>query len=385
MTVSTNPQPRIAVSPARDKAQVTASFDPDAFAAASGREEQWRYTPLRRIAALFEPLDDVAGADVVVAAPDPALAGFDLAQGSIELGEWLLPVDRPSALAWSLAPAVTAVTVPPDTAVAEPIVVSIAGRTSSYQKLRITVESDAAATVIIDCRGGGTHAVNIEIETGPRARLEFAVIQGWDSGAVALSRIHTHVGRDASVKQIVATFGGDVVRVVSTVDYDGPGGSAQLLGVTLTGATEHHEHRLFVDHGPPNCSSSVLYKGALAGSGAHSVWVGDVLIRDSAVGTNTYEINRNLLLTGGTRADSIPNLEIETGDVARAGHASATGRFDEEQLFYLRSRGIPETVARELVVRGFLGEVLTQIPDAAMLSRLWEQIERRLADRGQSE
>ncbi len=384
MPTTISPQPRVAVSPARDKAQVVASFDPEAFAAASGREEQWRYTPLRRIRALFEPLDEVAGADVSVTASDPELAGFGLAQGPIEIGQWLLPTDRPSALAWSLAPEITAVTVPPDTTVDEPIVVSIQGRTSSYQKLRITVESDSSATVIIDCRGSGVHAQNVEVETGPRSNLELALIAGWDRDAVALSRVHTHVGRDASVKQVVATFGGDVVRTVSTVDYDGPGGSAQLLGVAFTGAAQHHEHRLFVDHAQPRCRSSVLYKSALAGSGAHGVWVGDVLIRGSAIGTDTYEINRNLVLTPGARADSVPNLEIETGDVARAGHASATGRFDDEQLFYLRSRGIPEQAARELVVRGFLGEVLAQLPSEALRARVWAEVEARLVASGGS-
>ena len=108
----------------------------------------------------------------------------------------------------------------------------------------------------------------------------------------------------------------------------------------------------------PHCRSRVTYKGALQGEGAHTVWVGDVLIRAAAEGTDTYELNRNLVLTDGARADSVPNLEIETGEIVGAGHASATGRFDDEQLFYLQARGIPDDEARRLVVRGFFAEVI---------------------------
>ena len=105
----------------------------------------------------------------------------------------------------------------------------------------------------------------------------------------------------------------------------------------------------------------MTYKGALQGAGARSVWIGDVLIGNAATGTDSYEQNRNLVLTDGTRADSVPNLEIETGDIAGAGHASATGRFDDEQLFYLQARGIREDEARRLVVRGFLTEIVQKI------------------------
>ena len=108
----------------------------------------------------------------------------------------------------------------------------------------------------------------------------------------------------------------------------------------------------------PTPRGDVLYKGALQGAGARSVWIGDVLIGPDAVGTDSYEANRNLVLTDGARADSIPNLEIETGDIRGAGHASATGRFDDEQLFYLQARGISEDEARRLVVIGFLTEIV---------------------------
>ena len=122
----------------------------------------------------------------------------------------------------------------------------------------------------------------------------------------------------------------------------------------------------------------MTYKGALQGDGAHTVWVGDVLIQAHAEGTDTYELNRNLVLTDGARADSVPNLEIETGEIEGAGHASATGRFDDEQLFYLMARGIPETEARRLVVRGFFAELIQQIGVPEVEARLIAAIEAEL-------
>jgi Fe-S cluster assembly protein SufD len=109
------------------------------------------------------------------------------------------------------------------------------------------------------------------------------------------------------------------------------------------------------------------------------VWIGDVRIRPAAIGTSTFETNRNLLLSDGARADSVPNLEIETGEIAGAGHASATGRFDDLQLFYLRSRGIPEAEARRLVVRGFFADVVSRLGLPAVEDRLMASIDDRLS------
>jgi Fe-S cluster assembly protein SufD len=128
--------------------------------------------------------------------------------------------------------------------------------------------------------------------------------------------------------------------------------------------------------------SDVAYKGALQGAGAHTVWVGDVLIRESATGTDSYELNRNLLLTAGARADSVPNLEIETGKIEGAGHASASGRFDDEQLFYLMARGLSESDARRLVVRGFLSEIIQKIGVPEIEQRLIAAIELELEKAG---
>jgi Fe-S cluster assembly protein SufD len=174
------------------------------------------------------------------------------------------------------------------------------------------------------------------------------------------------------------SFGGDLVRMSTSVAYDGPGGTAELLGLYFADAGQHLEHRLFIDHNAPRTRSNVDYKGALQGHGAHAVWIGDVLIRKVAEGIETYESNRNLVLTDGCQADSVPNLEIETGEIVGAGHASTTGRFDDQQLFYLQSRGIPEEEARRLVVHGFFADIIKKIGVPQMEARLLETVEAEL-------
>jgi len=195
---------------------------------------------------------------------------------------------------------------------------------------------------------------------------------------VHVSEQHLKLGRDAALRHTVITLGGDLVRVSPTATFADKGGDVEMLGVYFADQGQHQEHRLFVDHAVPNCKSRVMYKGALQGEGAHTVWIGDVLIRAAAEATDTYELNRNLVLTPGARADSVPNLEIETGEIEGAGHASATGRFDDEQLFYLQSRGIAEEAARRLVVRGFFHEILVKIDVPEVRERLEAAIEAEL-------
>ena len=184
--------------------------------------------------------------------------------------------------------------------------------------------------------------------------------------------------KDASVTHVVVTLSGEVVRVNPQTQLIGTGSEVNMLGLYFADAGEHLEQQVYVHHVGPQTKSRVNYKGALQGQGARTVWIGDVLIGQEAVATDSYEQNRNLILTDGTRADSIPNLEIKTGDIAGAGHASATGRFDDEQLFYLQARGISEEQARQLVVRGFLNEIVQQIDVPAVAERIQRALDAEL-------
>jgi Fe-S cluster assembly protein SufD len=246
--------------------------------------------------------------------------------------------------------------------------------------LLVVAEPYAEAVVVVDHRGSAVLADNVELVLAEGAHLTFVSVQDWADDAVHASHHHIRVGRDATVKHVAVSFGGDLVRLSTSVDYDATGGDAELIGLYFADAGQHLEHRLFVDHGTPRCRSNVVYKGALQGTDAHTVWIGDVLIRPAAVGIETFELNRNLVLTEGARADSVPNLEIETGEIVGAGHASATGRFDDEQLFYLQSRGIPADLARRLVVRGFFASLINKIEVPELRERLIGHVERELEE-----
>jgi Fe-S cluster assembly protein SufD len=359
-----------------------ASFDLDEHPIPSGREEAWRFTPLRRLGGLHDGTAAAAegGVELIVDTVEDVTVE-QVPPTDPRLGGVGAPDDRVEAQVIAAADDVLLISVPRESVGGEPIHVSLRGSGvagASYSRIVLDVGSFAEAVVVLDHVGAGTHGTMLEVVIGDGARLSLVSIHDWDDDAIHVGRQRFHVGRDARLTAFNATLGGDLVRIYSSVTYAGPGGDAELLGVFFADAGQHLEHRLFIDHEAPNCRSSVAYKGALQGDRARSIWVGDVLIRAAAVGTDTYEINRNLLLTDGARADSIPNLEIETGEIVGAGHASATGRFDDEQLFYLQSRGIPEDEARRLVVRGFFADVINKIGIPEVRDRLLAQVEQEL-------
>ncbi|CQD12868.1 feS assembly protein SufD [Mycobacterium lentiflavum] len=372
---------------AANKGGLFASFDVDAFEVPSGRDEIWRFTPLRRLRGLHDGSAVANGKAQVSVAEQPGAQTEIVRRGDERLGQGGVPADRVAAQAFSSFNSATVVTVARDTEVAKPIEITITGPGEgavAYGHLQIRVEELARAIVVIDLRGSGTYADNVEIIVGDAAALGVIWIADWADDMVHVSAHHARLGKDSVLGHVNVTLGGDLVRTSTTVRFTAPGGDAQLLGTYFADDGQHFESRLLVDHAHPNCRSDVLYKGALQAdpeSGrpdAHTVWVGDVLIRAEATGTDTFETNRNLLLTDGARADSVPNLEIETGEIVGAGHASATGRFDDEQLFYLQARGIPEDQARRLIVRGFFGEIIQKIAVASVRDRLTEAIEHEL-------
>jgi Fe-S cluster assembly protein SufD len=292
------------------------------------------------------------------------------------------PADRVSATAFASYEEALVVTVPPGAEETTPTVISVRGDDASgaaFAHTRISLGANARAVVVVDHHGSATYADNVEIVVGDGAALTLVSVQDWADDAVHLSHHQATLGRDARLQHATVTLGGDVVRIAPAVRYAGPGGDAELLGAYFADAGQHLEHRLFVDHAQPNCRSRVDYKGALQGEAAHTVWIGDVLIQPEATGTDTYERNRNLLLTDGARADSVPNLEILTGEVVGAGHASASGRLEDHHLFYLMARGIPEDEARRLVIRGFFAELIAKIAVPELRDRIADAIEAELA------
>jgi Fe-S cluster assembly protein SufD len=378
-SVAVNVTPSTPKKPADARTAQVHSTDPDAFARITGREEEWRFTPLARLHGLHDGTAVVDGkVDITVDAPDTVRVE-QIGPDHALVGSVLVPADRSAAYAMRDFSCGTLVTVPRDTVVEQPVTIDVRGTGgTAYGHVVVDVEPFAHAVVVLAHSGTGRYSASVEVRVGDSASLTLVSLQEWEPDAVHLGAQAARVGRDARYRSIVVTLGGDLVRLVPTVSYDGPGGDAELLGLSFADAAQHLEHRLRVDHAVPHCKSRVTYKSALQGDRAHTVWIGDVVIRAAAVGTDTYELNRNLLLTPEARADSVPNLEIETGEIAGAGHASATGRFDDEQLFYLQARGIPADVARRMVVRGFFADVLSQIGIPALEERLLGAVEAEL-------
>ncbi len=357
------------------------SYDLADHPAPTGREEIWRFTPLKRLRGILEGEASDAHLEWESTLPEGVTLSEISAAEAVELGE-LAPGDRPAALAVAKAGGAVLIDVPADHAGGEPVWLRLTGSSVDdlvWGHLVLRIGNHADVTIVVEHTGSARYCATTSVLVGDGAKVNVLTLQDWDDDAVHLGRDGIRVGRDAFVRHTAISFGGDLVRMHANVEYDGPGGEAELLGLYFADAGQHIEHRLFADHTAPQTKSHVLYKGALQGQGAHTVWVGNVLIRKIAEGIETYEENRNLVLTDGCQADSVPNLEIETGEIKGAGHASATAPFDDEQLFYLRSRGVSEKEAQRLVVHGFFNDLIRKVGVPELEDKLMTTVEDELA------
>ncbi|GAA4481841.1 Fe-S cluster assembly protein SufD [Microbacterium panaciterrae] len=366
--------------PVQTRSERLHSFDPAEFGAPTGREVNWKHTPVARLTPLFEIAG--SGAGVAVEISDESFLRPALGFGDAPRGEVFRPEDVVAAVAWQGTAEATHLAIPAGDEITEPIFVRLTGQDAGIradEHLVIEAGVNSSATVVLQHTGAAQLAQNVEILVRDAAKLTLVTVQQWQDDAIHASSHQARIDRDAHLTHIVVSFGGGVVRVNPTVELAGAGSEARLYGLSYADAGQHLESQVFLHHKGAHTTGDVLYKGALQGAGAHSVWIGDVLIGPDATGTDSYEANRNLVLTEGARADSIPNLEIETGDILGAGHASATGRFDDEQLFYLQSRGIDEQEARRLVVLGFLSDIVQRVRIPALEEELLQAIEVELA------
>jgi Fe-S cluster assembly protein SufD len=357
---------------------------PTNYLAPTGREEAWRFTPLKRLGGLHDSSVSVEPR-ISIELVGSSRPGFTITSAkSSDLPPRSTTDDAVIQRVRSSVEEVTHLLIAKEAVVSEPIVLK--RRTSGkneFSRTIITAGAHSKATVVVENSGSASLGEEIEIKLEAGANLTFITLQEWNESTIHLGRHHVIIGRDAQFNSITITIGGSLVRLLPTVEYSDQGGSAELLGLYFATDGQHLEHRVHVEHGIPNAKSRVNYKGVLAGNQARTVWIGDVFIRGNAEGTDTYELNKNLLLTDGARADSVPNLEIETGEIVGAGHASTTGRFDDEQLFYLMSRGIPMADARRLVIRGFFAEIIAKIGIEEIEERLMSRIDSELAKVGQ--
>jgi Fe-S cluster assembly protein SufD len=376
------PAPAGAVDAVASHLHPPGSYDPADHEVPTAREEIWRFTPIKRLRGVHDDADlsgHSYGIDVDV---DPVVtAELTSSDDPVKGSSGYVPSDRVSARAWKHADGVFKVVVPKEAVLDKPSIITIRGtdvEKAAAGHLVVQAGPYSQSTVVVRYEGSATWVDNVEVVLGEGARLTFVSVHDWADDAVQLSHQHSHIGRDATLKHVAVAFGGELVRINTSVDYDGPGGDVDMLGIYFADSDQHLEHRLFVDQNQPRTRSNVDYRGALQGEGARTVWIGDVLIRKAAEGIDTYESNRNLVLTDGCRAISVPNLEIETGEIEGAGHASTTGRFDDLQLFYLQSRGIPEDEARRLVVHGFFADIIKRIGVPQIEQELLAAVESEL-------
>ena len=365
------------VVPVQTRSERFRSVNVDDFAQVTGREHEWKLSPVATFADLTG--GELDGSRLEIETSDAA--GIEVSwvgRGDARIGRAGIPEERAAANAWSSFDEALLIAVSGEDE--KVVAVTRTGLGAAPRAAHTIIEAAPNSRGLVVLRGIGDARLseNVEIIVGEGALLTVVALQEWSDDAVHLASHFARLDRDAFLKHIVVSLGGKVVRVNPSTHLAEQGSDIEALGLYFADAGQHLEQQVFVHHDAPHTRSRVTYKGALQGQGARTVWIGDVLIGNAAVGTDSYEQNRNLVLTDGTRADSVPNLEIETGDIAGAGHASATGRFDDEQLFYLMARGIREDEARRLVVRGFLLEIVQKIGSPDLEERLTAAIEAEL-------
>jgi Fe-S cluster assembly protein SufD len=406
-----------------EEARQAADENLTSLPALTGREEDWRFTPPADLALLGpEPEGPTPvgrgrsrGRDALLGSPTgeraaylrlddgrpavPELSrlpeGVIVAELGAALGEHEALVrerlyglvgfeDRPGALNAARWDGGAFVHVPRGVEVELPVEALLtasgaAGRV--FGRTLVVVEEGAKATVI-DRYGSPDFGapVNassvVELYVGQGAELEHLSVIGWGAGVRHHALLRARVDRDARARSVVVTLGGDVVRVEPTMVCSGPGCDARALGLYFAGGEQHFEHRVVARHEAPQAYSNLLYKGAIQDQ-AHTVFFGNLVVPPGAPGTDAYQTNRNLVLNDGARADTIPFLEIATAEV-KCSHAGAVGRVDDEHLFYLRSRGVPEAAAKRLIVMGFLQEVLEQVSLGELRTELEDAVREKL-------
>ena len=247
---------------------------------------------------------------------------------------------------------------------------------------RLVVEAGEASQATVLDHLASTEEVRslvvpvVQLDVAAAANLSYLNVQELGPLMWQIAYQASQVGRDATLHSALAALGGDYARVRADSRLAGQGGTSNLLAVYFGDGSQTHDFRTMQDHDAPKTTSDLLFKGAVEDR-AHSVYTGLIRVRKGAAGTNAFQTNRNLVLTQGAHADSVPNLEIEENDVS-CSHASAVGPIDEEQRYYLEARGIPTDVANRLIVLGFFDEIIERTPVAGLRARLRRAVAAKL-------
>jgi Fe-S cluster assembly protein SufD len=355
------------------------------------REEDWRYvdvpgeltdlalpesagSPASVSHAALDAFTDTAGSALVIDGHTVQVDGdlspiADAAPGLSALEPAVVPVDldRFAAAHHAFGGDGVFVHVPAGATVDRPFMVEFQAVTAgsvSFPRLAVVAEQGARAEVVVVQRSAdglqATVVPHIEVVAGDDARVGITTVQDWGDATVAVAQHRMRAERDAFVGLSEVGTGAKSARLHLTIDLAGRGADARVLGVSFGAAEQTLDYRAFVNHQAPNTTSEMFLKGAV-GDTARFVFTGLIRIEPEGQRTNAHQTNRNLVLSEGAEAHSVPNLEILANDV-RCGHGSAVGPLDEEQRYYLMSRGLDRARADRLQVKGFFEEVLTRFP-----------------------
>lgn len=360
--------------------------------------EEWRYSPIGSLSLdAFTPAPSPAGVEVPtlgeVAATIVLVDGFLLEASTLPDGVTLATLDDTALDANSsyfdvvhagLTPARLVLTVEAGRTVETPIVVlsdltGVDGRLSAPH-LEVRVGRGADVSLIEVTRGGAATLTlaSTSVILDDAARLRHVALQSSDLQAWYLARQVVTIGRDASFTSCTVGVGAAYDRLETEVTVTGSGGSSTLRNLYVGTGDQVHDVRTLQDHAAPHTTSDLLCTGAVADS-AHSVFTGTIRIRNGAIRSNAAQTNHNLVLGEHARADSVPNLDILENDVS-CSHGSTVGPVDEDQRYYLESRGVEPAVAERLLIAGFFADAVAALPVEAARSLVEDALGARLAD-----
>jgi Fe-S cluster assembly protein SufD len=251
-----------------------------------------------------------------------------------------------------------------------------------FSHILVWLEEGASLTYVheaashTEAEGQSLHAGLVEIHVGPEANLRFVELQNWGEHVWNFSHERVKVGRDANLDWVFGAIGSHLTKNFSDLDLVEQGAQGRMSGFYFTDGIQHLDHDTQQNHLARNTTSDLLFKGALTGH-SRSVWQGMIYVAPGAQKTDGYQANRNLVLSKHARADSIPGLEILADDV-RCTHGATVGKVDAEQVFYLRSRGIPPKEAERLIVEGFFDPIMQRIPFEGVRNRFQTAIEEKM-------
>lgn len=370
----------------------------------TSKDEAWKYVELDldldALALAEGPGDPLPADDFVGAVPDAAgvatiVDGFvtsvehdtvALFEARIEVGDSLIPAsaDKFAAAHLAFAGEGLVLDVPAGVTVENPFLIDVQATqvgAIGFPSITVRLGDDAEAAVLVLFRSSDGAVVqnpHVVLEVGDAARLRYTTAQVTGREAVSVTHQRVRIGRDATARLGEVGLGGRLARVDLGIDLIGAGASTDVVGLYFGEHSQVLDYRMVMNHIGRNTSSDVFLKGAVEDE-SQSVFTGLLRIERDAIRSSAFETNRNLVLSPGAKAHSVPNLEILCDDIM-CGHGSSVGPLEEEHLYYLQSRGLSKARAERVLIRGFFSEVIDRLPSPRLAEPIRKVVYRRFSE-----